>query len=175
MARVRLVAPEEATEEQRAAFAAVAQQRGAVYNLFRAMAHSPAAARHVGAVGAFLRFDCALPPRLREAAILAVAGRWGCAYERHYHEPAAAREGLSAATIAALVDGRIDAADLSPLEAAAVQYALALSRDSRADAALAERLRAELGEGGLVELTVLAGYYSLLAMFLNGLEVDVDA
>jgi 4-carboxymuconolactone decarboxylase len=62
-----------------------------------------------------------------------------------------------------------------PLTAAAVRYAHALTRDGRADAALADELRAGLGEQGLVELTGLVGYYSMLALILNGLEVDLDA
>jgi 4-carboxymuconolactone decarboxylase len=172
MARVTLVAPEAATPEQQAAFAEVARQRGSVGNLFRAMAHSPEATRRLGALGAFLRFEAALPPLLREAVILAVAGRWGCAYEQHQHVSIATELGLDEATVAALAEGRTG--DLPPLEAIAVRYAVALSRDGRADAATAERLRAALGERGLVELTVLVGYYSMLALFLNGLEVEVE-
>jgi 4-carboxymuconolactone decarboxylase len=173
MAHVRLVAPEAATPEQQAAFAEVARQRGAVPHLFQAMAHSPEAARRVGAVGAYLRFDATLPPRLREAVILAVAGRWDCAYERQHHQPLAARLGISSAAVAAL-DGGAVPPDLAPLETAAVEYALALTREGRADPARVEQLRASLGEPGLVELTVLVGYYTLLALFLNGLAVDLD-
>ena len=174
MARVPLVAPEGAPPELQAVFAEVARKRGGVGNLFRAMAHSPEATRCVGAVGEFVRFDSVLPARLREIVTLAVASRWGCAYERNAHLPQVARLGVDEASIAALAEGR-SAPGLSPLEATAVEYGLALTRDGRADAALVERLRAELGDQGLVELTVLVGYYSMLAVFLNGLEVDVEA
>ncbi|HZU05827.1 MAG TPA: carboxymuconolactone decarboxylase family protein [Chloroflexota bacterium] len=174
MARVRLIAPEAATAEQRAAFAEVGRQRGGAGNLFRALAHSPELMRRVGALGAFLRFEAPLPARLREAVILAVAGRWACAYERQQHRPLAARLGLGEAALAALEAGQVPA-ELTPLEATAVRYALALARDGQADDATVARLRAALGERGLVELTALVGYYVLLALFLNGLAVDLDA
>ncbi len=173
MARIPLVAPEAATPEQRAAFADVARQRGGVPHLFQAMAHSPEAARRVGAVGSYLRYDAALPPRLREVVILAVAGRWDCAYERRHHRGLGEQLGISPAALAALDAGELPA-DLPPLETAAAAYALALSREGRADAAAVARLREALGEQGLVELTVLVGYYTLLALFLNGLAVDLD-
>ena len=43
--------------------------------------------------------------RLRETVILAVAGRWGCAYEELHHRPLAMRLGVDAATIDALLTG----------------------------------------------------------------------
>jgi 4-carboxymuconolactone decarboxylase len=81
---------------------------------------------------------------------------------------------LSPAALAALDAGAVPA-ELPPLEQAAVAYAQALTRDGQADATTVEQLRAALGERGLVELTVLVGYYTLLALFLNGLNVDLDA
>jgi 4-carboxymuconolactone decarboxylase len=178
MARVRLVGLEGATGEQQAAFAEVGAQRGGVANLFRALGHSPEATRRIGAVGAFLRFDADLSARLREVVTLAVAGRWGCAYEELHHRPLAVRLGLDPATIDALLTGAPPderLAALEPLEVSAVRYALALAHSGQAPSALADELRAGLGERGLVELTALVGYYSRLALILNGLEVDLDA
>jgi 4-carboxymuconolactone decarboxylase len=174
MARVGLVAPEAGSPEQQAAFAAVARHWGRVSNVFRAMGHSPAVMEPVSATGGALRNQSSLALPLREAVILAVAGRWACAYEQHVHVPQAGRAGLSEAAIAALGAGQVPS-DLPALDAAAVRYALALSRDGRADDALVAPLREALGEQGLVELTILVGWYSLLAMFLNGMQVDVDA
>ena len=174
MARVPLVAPEDASAEQRAAFAVVAARRGRVANLFRAMAHSPEATRRVGDLGSFLRFESSLPGRLREAVILAVSARWRCGYERAQHEPLARALGLSDAALAELRRGRVPA-ELGPAEAAAVRYARALARGGRAPEELLVPLRRALDERGLVELHLLVGYYSLLALFLNGLEVEVES
>jgi 4-carboxymuconolactone decarboxylase len=156
-----------------AAFAEVARQRGGVPHLFQAMVHSPEATRRVGAVGAYLRFDATLPAFLREVVILAVAGRWDCPYERQHHRPLAERLGVSATTLAAVEAGEVPP-DLPLLAATAVAYALALTRHGQADPAVVERLRTAVGESGLVELTLLVGYYTLLALFLNGLAVDLD-
>ena len=173
-ARVPLVAPDTAPPAVRAAYAEVARKRGGVGYLWQAMAHSPELMRRVGAVGEYLRYDSVLPDRLRELVTLAVAGRWACAYERAQHQPLAERAGIDAATRAAVLAGQV-ADGLDPLEAAAVRYALALARDGTVDEALAAPLYAALGPQGLVELTVLVGYYSLLALFLNGLTVPVEA
>src|SRR2546421_253050 len=59
------------------------------------MAHNPAATRHVGALGAYMRFGTDLPPLLREAVTLAVAGRWDSSYERLPHPAPPPRLGLS--------------------------------------------------------------------------------
>jgi 4-carboxymuconolactone decarboxylase len=173
MAHVTLVDPTTATDETQAALAQVERDWGRLPNVFRAMAHSPRAAQHVSATGGALRAHSVLPEMLREMVILAVAGRWACAYEQNVHLPIARRLGLPEATIQALTAGEVPPG-LAPTEAAAVEYARALSREGRADPALVERLRAAFGERGLVELTLLAGWYSLLAMFLNGLAIDLD-
>ena len=173
MARVSLIAPETATPEQQAAFEVVASHWGRAGNAFRAMGHSPALMQPVSATGGFLRAHSVLPLRLGEAVILAVAGRWACADEQAVHVGQAQRAGLSEAAVAALGAGQVPP-ELPPVEAAAVRYALALSRDGAADDALVAELRDALGEQGLVELTILVGWYSLLAMFLNGLAVDID-
>ncbi len=172
MARVRLVQEDEASAEQRATFAEVVGSRGKLGNLFRAMANSPELARRVAAVGAYLRYESCLPDRVREAVILAVAGRWDCAYERSEHEHIAAGLGLSAEALDALARGETPGG-LSEQEEAAVRYAQALARDGRADERLLEPIRSALGDAGVVELHLLAGYYSMLALFLNGLEVPV--
>jgi 4-carboxymuconolactone decarboxylase len=176
MARVPLIAPETATPEQQAAFAEVGASRGGVGNLWRALAHSPALMQRIGATGAYLRFESVLPAAVRETVILAVAGRWDCAYEQAHHHPLAARHGLDAAASAALDAGQPPPpGSVPPLTAAAIRYAHALTRDGRADGALADELRAGLGDQGLVELTGLVAYYSMLALILNGLAVDLDA
>lgn len=172
MTRVRLVSPEDASPEQRGAFAHLAVTRGTVGNLWRAMAHSPELTRRLSEVGNYLRFESSLPNRLREAVILALSGRWQCAYERSVHEPIAQSLGLSPAATAALVQGG-EPDELTALEAAAVRYARVLAKDGHAPASLLGPLR-EFGETGLVEIHALVGYYSLLALFLNGLEVEPD-
>jgi 4-carboxymuconolactone decarboxylase len=174
MARVALVEPDSASDEQRAAFEVVAAQRGRIGSLWRAMAHSPEAMRRVGQVGAFLRYDSHLPDRLREAVILAISGRWQCVYERGAHEPIAARLGLSEQALLALRGGEVPD-ELSELEAAAVRYAQALAREGRASGELLAAVQAAGGDQLVVELHLLAGYYTLLALFLNGLEVEPEA
>ena len=170
MTRISLVDPENATDAEKEVFAAVASTRGNVSNLFRTMGHSVAGTRRAGDMGSFLRFESTLPGRLRESVILTVAGRWGCDYERLSHEPIARELGLSDAALADLRQGMVPG-ELSPVEAAAVRYAQVLSREGRTPDDLFEPLRQGLDEEGIVELHLLTGYYTMIAFFLNGLEV----
>ena len=75
-------------------------------NVFRMVAHAGTAFRPWLALGGALLGSLELDPRLRELAILRVAGIAGCDYERVQHEPIAIGVGASAGQVAALAAGR---------------------------------------------------------------------
>ena len=76
--------------------------RGTVPALFMALMHNAELADRVQALGALLRYQTSLEPRLSELAILAVARHWSCQYEWHWHAPEAERAGLPHAVIEAI-------------------------------------------------------------------------
>lgn len=175
MQRIPSVGPE-ATPEQNAAFDIISAKRGArsrAGGLFAAMVNSPELAGRVGQVGSYLRYESPLPDRIRESVIVAVAGRWGCDYERHSHAAIASGLGVSDAALEDLWQGRVPA-ELSPTEAACVRYALDLVDDSRTAKDLFDAVAADFDKVAQVDLHLLVGYYTMLAMFLNGMEVVRD-
>ena len=127
----------------------------------------------MAALGAYLRYQSVLPPAAREATILAVAGELQCEYEWQHHEPLARKAGLSADAIAAIRAGSVPEGS-GPAEAAAVRYAQELLRSRRVAPDTFEAARGALGNGGVVELTVTAGYYTMLALSFHALEVEAD-
>ena len=100
---------------------------GALAGPFNAMLLQPGLGAALQALGAAIRYQGTLPARLRELAILVVAGHWSSAFEQHAHEAAGRRAGLSEAELAAVRAGE-EPALADPAERAAVRAVRALVR-----------------------------------------------
>jgi len=101
--RLPLPSVESLSEDQRRVYDAILSgPRGTVPALFMAFLHNAELADRVQALGALLRYDTSLEPRLSELAILAVARHWSCQYEWHWHAPEAAKAGLPDTVIEAI-------------------------------------------------------------------------
>lgn len=149
-----------------------AGKRGAVPANVQAWLPSPELADRAQHLGAFLRYDTSLPPRLSELAILVVARRWACAYEWATHAGEAARAGIAAEVIDAISRGATPAvgeADARMVVAVAVE----LARDGRVTDATFAAADTVLGRVALVELVGLIGYYTMVAFTLNAFDVPV--
>ncbi|HSI40925.1 MAG TPA: carboxymuconolactone decarboxylase family protein [Xanthobacteraceae bacterium] len=140
--------------------------RGAIRGPFLPLLSSPALADRVGAVGAHLRYASVLPDDVRELATLVTAAHWRSAYEWQAHHPLALKAGVPADLLDALWSGAAIADAPAPL-ALTLEIAGAVHAGGAIGDALFERGRAAFGEAGLIELVVLCGYYTLLAMVLN--------
>ncbi len=120
----------------------------------------------VRALGDYMRFRSALPPRLSEFVILLTARQWTQNYEWNAHEPIARQAGLSPAIIAAIAEGRRPdgmAEDEDTL------YTLLdeLRRTQAVSDATYARAVKVFGEQGVVDALGISGYYTLLAMVMN--------
>jgi 4-carboxymuconolactone decarboxylase len=170
MARIATLATKDGlTADQQRAFEAIAQSRGRVVGPFTVLLHSPALAERTAHLGAHVRYESALPPAVRELAILAVARAMDCAFEWAAHVPEARRAGVREAAIAAVRDRA--PAGLAPDEAAVVRYVEQLLGRHRVEEAVFRAVETRLGTAGVVELTAGAGYYAMLACTLNAFEV----
>jgi 4-carboxymuconolactone decarboxylase len=145
--------------------------RGGVGGPFTALITSAELCARVEQVGVFIRYECSVPMRLRELAILCVGQHWKAAYEWYAHAPIAAKQGVPEAVIAAIGSG----AESIPFEAEAdgvvVAFVRELLRSGQVGDAGYAAAQWLLGDKGVVELTGLVGYYSLLAMQLNVFQV----
>lgn len=152
--------------QRREAQAIIAGPRGALVSPFVPLLRSPELMGHAQRMGEYLRYRSALPLRLSELAILAVARHWSQAVEWAIHAPIAQAQGVAAGTIAALAEGRPPQA-LPEDEAALLAFCDALQRTQQVDDACWQRALQAFGEAGVVDLIGLVGYYSLLAMVMN--------
>jgi len=155
------------TEAQRAAAAEIsAGRRGGVVGPFAAALRSPECMRRLQHLGAYLRYDSAIDPRLREVVILLTARRWKQDYEWCAHEPLARAAGVEPATIDAIAAGQVPPA-LTPGEALVFELCAVLFTDARVGDALYARAVDVLGEPGLMDVVCAVGYYSTLALIMN--------
>jgi 4-carboxymuconolactone decarboxylase len=163
--------PERMTPAQRAAHDAIAAgPRGAVPRPFLAMLDDPALCVAIAAVGADLRYHGALPDRQREIAICAAAVACGSGYEWSEHEALAAAQGITRDERAALLSGRPDG--LPDADAAIAAFVTGAVRTRRADRDRLDRIVAAFGREAATEVTAIAGYYPLLALFLSAAALD---
>lgn len=161
------------TESQQAVFDSITSgARGAVRGPFAVLLHNPAIAAPVEQLGAFLRYQCRVPQRQRELAILIIGAHWRADYEWFAHAPIARTQGVSDAVIDAIAAGQAPALD-EPLDAAVHDFVCELLRERRVSDASFARVEGLLGRIGTLDLAALVGYYTLLAMVLNTFEVTV--
>ena len=144
--------------------------RGGVGGPFKALLTSAELCTRVEQVGVFIRYECSVPMRLRELAILCVGHHWKAGVEWHAHAPIAAKQGVPEAVIAAIGEGATPPFD-SDADKTVHDFVRVLLREGRVPDAIFAPVQALLGNKGAVELTGLVGYYSLLAMQLNTFRI----
>jgi 4-carboxymuconolactone decarboxylase len=133
---------------------------------FAAWLHAPAFGQLAQALGAHCRYKTALPPRLSEFAILCTARLWRAQYEWFAHAPMADKAGVKAKTIADLRAGRVPKS--APKDERAIyDFVRELYKTNRVSDRTYKRVHAFLGDGGMVELVGILGYYVLISMTLN--------
>jgi 4-carboxymuconolactone decarboxylase len=171
LARIPLLSSAEGlSPEQRAVFdAVVAGRRGKVQGPLMAALHKPELADKWQQLGEVLRYRTSLPPRLSELAILVTARAWSCQLEWYLHEGFAREVGLEPAIIDAVRLGqRPDSSDEDVL--IVYDYCHELQRDKFVSEPTYQRALQRLKTVGVVELTALSGYYTMVAMTLNAHE-----
>lgn len=168
--------PEEMTPEQREVAALItAGPRGEVRGPFIALLHHPALARRLQDLGEQLRWKSTLPSRLVELAVLITARRWTCQHEWFIHAPLALKAGLGAEAVEAIKAG--SEPQLEGDEAAVYAFCREAHATGRVGDAAFNAVREKFGREGVLELLVLCGNYTLMAMVLNtaGLPLPNDA
>lgn len=172
--RLPPIAAEKLTVEQQLATREFAAGRGhGVSGPFAVMLRSPEVMLRAKAMGDYLRFRNVLPKRVSEMVILMTAREWTQQYEWAYHRGIALKEGLAAATVEAIAEGRRPE-DMLEDEAAAYDFSIELHRRRSVSDATYARALGQFGEQGIIDLIGVNGYYSFLAMMMNVARSVVD-
>lgn len=165
--RLPTLAPEQYTAEQkRAAAEFEAARHVPVFGPFEPLMYSPRLMSDARALGDYLRYGSAIGNVLSELAILITAREWSQDYEWHVHYPIALKAGLPPQILDAIADGRRPAS-MSDEQQIVYDFLIELNRNKRVSDATFERAQRRFGNQGVVDLTGISGYYTLLAMQLN--------
>ena len=176
-ARFPKLGPEQYTEEQKAVAAAItAGPRGEVRGPYIALIHHPALAAKLQELGELLRWKGKLPKPLLELAVLVTARRWTCQHEWLMHEKLAREAGLDPDIISA-ISQRVIPNAAPPEEALVYAFCAEAHASGRVSDATFDAVKSRFGLEGALELLVICGYYSLMAMVLNtaGMPLPGDA
>ena len=165
--RMGRIAPEKMNDAQKKVAAAIAAgPRGEVRGPFNVLLRSPGLAGPVQQVGEYLRFQCPLDQRVIELTALIAARDWTQQYEWSAHSRHALKAGLKPALVEAIAEGRRPAGMAADEEIVHDFVTELLARKGVSDKTY-ERAVAKFGEAGVVDITGIAGYYSMIAMQMN--------
>lgn len=163
--------PADMTDAQKRVYDAITSgPRGRVAEPFRMLLRSPELADRVQNLGAYVRFNSALPPRLSELAILITARRWSSPYEWHHHVRDGLAGGVPPDEIEAIGKNERPKFD-DPKAEALYDFVTELQGTHVVSDANFERAKEAFGLEGIVDLVGIIGHYSLIAMILNVFEV----
>ncbi len=165
MARIPLISEkDELTLDQRRVVDAILGKRGGrIPGPFRMSLHCPALTEVWHPLGETLRLKSNFPLRLSELTIVLAARCMDCDYVFNSHAPIAIGDGLPQPVVAALQKG-VRPAFGKPDEEAIYDYCSELHEKHAISDRTYARAKELFGVPGVVELTALFGYYTMVAM-----------
>jgi 4-carboxymuconolactone decarboxylase len=176
MARVPPANKDSLPQQLHAAFDAMVQSRGGQPRTGPAsvMINSPEACRRAFHFSEYLRRESTLAPHVQELAMLVTAREMDCQYVWNAHAASGKKAGLTAALVEALRE-ETALPSLKPEEAAVITYGREFFRTHHVSRGAFQAAQEEFGVQGLAELTMLMGFYAMLAFHVNAFDVDLPA
>lgn len=175
MARVPELREEQLSERQRKLATLIGATRGgdlAVGGPWGLLLRNEELCARAEALGTMLRDNTSVPKRLSELAIVITARHWTAQYEWNAHAPHAAAAGVSEDVIEAIRLRRRPKFTRRD-EEAVYDFFTELYEDKKVSDKTYKGLIAEISQEAAIELTGVAGFYSIVAMLIVGFEVDV--
>ncbi len=174
MVRVPYVTREELDAEGQEIYDTIRRDRNTdeVGLQFRALLNNPKAAGYLTSMGASLRFQSSVPDNLKELAIILTAREWNSDIEWTGHSLAAARAGVSDASIESIRTYKTDEV-LTVDEAAVAKFVHEMVRNKAVTDQTYGAVQSLLGDRGAVDLTLTVSYYSALALAQIALELEM--
>ena len=168
--RLPVIPPDQYTPEQKkAAEEFLAARKVPVFGPFEPLMHSPQVMTQARSMGDYLRYNSAIGNTLSELVILITAREWTQDYEWYVHYPIAIKAGIKPEVAAAIADGRRPEG-LSEDEQIVYDLSVELHRNKRVSDPTSARAEKRFGKKGVVDLTGINAYYTLLAMQMNAAQ-----
>lgn len=170
MARLPYVDPKTAPERVRETLTGLATP----LNLFFMMAHAESNLRSLLRLGGTILSKQQLSAKLRELAILRVAKLSPARYEWVQHVPLGQAAGLNTAQVAALEAGHVEADCFDERERLVLRFTDEVVHNVRASDATFAQMQQQFPPREIVELTLVIGYYMMIARLLETTGVDLE-
>ena len=144
-------------------------------NLFRALVHSPNAARAFSGLGGFIRHKSKADPRLRELAILQVGWLAKSPYEWSHHVKIGYDFGVTDDDIQGLIDDTAGKpTGLDETTRLVLKLAREMTLEGGGSEATFTALGAKMSNELLMDLTITIGFYNAVVRILATLQIDVE-
>jgi 4-carboxymuconolactone decarboxylase len=170
--RVEDLKPEHLTAEQKAIHDRIAGTRGGVVRgPFAIWLRQPAIADAADRLGTTLR-QGSLDKRLFELMVLVVARHWSAQYEWHAHAKQALAAGLAADVVEAIRQRR-EPGFARDDERLIYDVVTEMNEARTLSQATYDRALAALGLDKTIELVTAIGFYTMVAIMLNGFDAPV--
>lgn len=172
-ARIDLPKSDTMSAEQMEVYnAVISGPRGTVVGPLRAALLNPVLADRWQKFGETLRYNTGLPKRISELAIIATARRWNSDLEWIIHAKAALEGGLPDDVVTAIQ--RCESPSFKAQDEAEVyEFARQILETGKVEENTYDQVKARWGDIGVVELTAVVGYYSMVAMTLNAHQIPL--
>ncbi len=141
---------------------------------FIPLLRSPELMSRLQKMGAYLRFNTKLGPNISEFIILLTARRWTQQFEWDSHAGIAAKAGVKPEIIAAIAEGRRPAG-MSADHEIVYDFCDELQRNQSVSDPTYARAVNRFHEQGVIDMTGLCGYYSMLGMIMNVARTPLPA
>jgi 4-carboxymuconolactone decarboxylase len=160
--------PEQMTpEQQRMVDGITAGPRGAgLRGPFKALLRSPELGDRVQRVGAYIRFESAIPAALNEMAILLAGRKWNAQYEFYAHRALGLKAGMRPELADAIALGKRPD-PMNADETIVWEFCNELLETTEVSDAKFQAVADRFGEKGVLDLVGAVGYYSMVSMILN--------
>ena len=173
--RLPTIAPDKYDADQKkAAEDFLATRKVPVFGPFEPLMYSPQVMTLSRSMGDYLRYNSAIGNTLSELVILITAREWTQDYEWYVHNPIALKAGIKKDISDAIIDGRRPTG-MSEDEEIVYDFTTELHKNKRVSDTTYARADKRFGKKGVVDLTGIAAYYTLLAMELNMAQYKAPA
>jgi 4-carboxymuconolactone decarboxylase len=133
---------------------------------FIPLLRSPEFMSRLQKVGEYLRYNTKLGPNISEFIILQIARQWTQQFEWYSHESLALKAGVKEDTIKAIAEGQRPVA-MTPDEEMVYEFVTELRLHQSVSDPVYAKVVNRFGEQGIIDITGLCGYYTLLGMLMN--------
>jgi 4-carboxymuconolactone decarboxylase len=146
--------------------------RGALYGPFIPLIRSPELMDRSQKIGEYLRYKSAIGTKLTEFVIMIVARQWTQQVIWTIHEPISLKAGIRAEVLKAIAEGRRPVG-MSEDEDILYNFCMELHSNKNISDVTYDRALKRFGEHGVIDTLGINGYYSMIAMVMNGARTAV--